>query len=42
MVGVVVDPAQGVEGLEVARSTVIEAGMVPLVIAPAGGRLDVS
>ncbi|WP_030760370.1 MULTISPECIES: catalase [unclassified Streptomyces] len=39
VVGIVADAASDLEGVRGAREAVLEAGMVPLVIAPAGGTL---
>ncbi|MFK0221121.1 catalase [Streptomyces vinaceus] len=40
VVGIVADSAADLEGVRTARQAVFDAGMVPLVIAPAGGTLD--
>ncbi|MFD8797044.1 catalase-related domain-containing protein, partial [Streptomyces vinaceus] len=40
VVGVVADPASDLDGVRAARQAVLDAGMVPLVIAPTGGALD--
>ncbi|WP_341230584.1 catalase [Nocardioides salarius] len=40
LVGIVVDPDAGLDGVEAVRRAVFEAGMVPLVVAPHGGTLD--
>ncbi|NXY95445.1 catalase [Streptomyces sp. BR123] len=39
-VGIIADAAADLEGVRSARQTVLDAGMVPLVIAPTGGNLD--
>jgi catalase len=39
LVGVVVDPAKGLDGISEVRRAILAAGMVPLVIAPRGGEL---
>ncbi|MFJ8159976.1 catalase [Streptomyces sp. NPDC096136] len=40
VVGIVADDQADLDGVRAARRAVLEAGMVPLVIAPAGGTLD--
>ncbi|OKK21914.1 catalase [Streptomyces sp. CB00455] len=40
VIGIVTDGAADVEGVRSVRQAVLDAGMVPLVIAPAGGRID--
>ncbi|MGK5682812.1 catalase [Actinoplanes sp. URMC 104] len=40
LIGIVVDPAAGLDGVAEARSAIFSAGMVPLVIAPHGGVVD--
>ncbi|MEV7192674.1 catalase [Streptomyces sp. NPDC093510] len=40
IVGIVTDGVSGLEGVRTVRRAVLDAGMVPLVIAPAGGTLD--
>lgn len=40
LVGIVVDPDAGLDGVEAVRRAVFEAGMVPLVVAPHGGTVD--
>jgi catalase len=40
MVGIVVDPAGDLDGVETARRTLLAAGVVPLVIGPHGGEID--
>ena len=40
MVGIVVDPSGDLDGVESVRSAVLQAGMVPLLIAPHGGELE--
>ncbi|WP_262848789.1 catalase [Mumia quercus] len=40
MVGIVVDPDGDLSGVEAVRTTIFEAGMVPLVIAPHGGMVQ--
>lgn len=40
VVGIVADGAADLDGIRAARQAVLDAGMVPLVIAPAGGTLD--
>ncbi|MFD0268564.1 catalase [Streptomyces sp. NPDC127106] len=39
-VGIIADDAADLEGVRSARQAVLDAGMVPLVIAPTGGTLD--
>ncbi|MDO3703050.1 catalase [Micromonospora sp. C28SCA-DRY-2] len=39
-VGIVVDPAAGLDGVDEVRRAVFAAGMVPLLIAPHGGTVD--
>lgn len=39
MVGIVVDPAGDLAGVETVRSAIFDAGMVPLLIGPRGGKL---
>lgn len=40
IIGIVAGPAGDLDGVRTVREAVLEAGMVPLVIAPAGGVLD--
>nr|WP_221374657.1 catalase [Actinoplanes polyasparticus] len=40
LIGIVVDPAAGLDGVDEVRTAVFAAGMVPLVIAPHGGVVD--
>jgi catalase len=40
IVGIVTDGADDLDGVRTVRQAVLDAGMVPLVIAPAGGTLD--
>ncbi len=40
IIGIVADEAADLDGVRAARQAVLDAGMVPLVIAPAGGKLD--
>jgi catalase len=40
VIGIVAGPAGDLDGVRAVRAAVLEAGMVPLVIAPAGGVLD--
>ncbi|WP_250006170.1 catalase [Actinoplanes sp. M2I2] len=40
LIGIVVDPAAGLDGVDEVRAAVFAAGMVPLVIAPHGGVVD--
>jgi catalase len=40
MVGIVVDPAGDLDGVETARRTLLAAGVVPLVIGPHGGEIE--
>ncbi|MEU9237593.1 catalase [Streptomyces subrutilus] len=40
VVGIVADAAADLDGVRTARQAVLDAGMVPLVIAPTGGTLD--
>ncbi|MET8291924.1 catalase [Streptomyces sp. NPDC005132] len=40
IIGIVTDGADDLEGVHEVRQIVLDAGMVPLVIAPAGGTLD--
>ncbi|MFE5141338.1 catalase [Streptomyces fagopyri] len=40
VVGIVTESGQDLEGVRTARQAVLDAGMVPLVIAPTGGVLD--
>lgn len=40
MVGIVVDPEGDLDDLRAVRTTVLGAGMVPLLIAPHGGKVD--
>ncbi|MFH9736732.1 catalase [Streptomyces roseolus] len=42
VVGIVTDPAGDVSGVREVREAVLDAGMVPLVVAPAGGVLSTS
>jgi len=40
MIGIVVDPDHGLDGVQAVRHEILAAGMVPLVIAPHGGMLE--
>ncbi|WP_435771113.1 catalase [Nocardioides sp. SYSU DS0651] len=40
MVGIVVDPAAGAEGVETVRAALLGAKVVPLLVAPHGGTVD--
>ncbi|MFD8148418.1 catalase [Streptomyces sp. NPDC059708] len=40
VIGIIADPAADMDGVRSARQAVLDAGMVPLVIAPTGGTLD--
>ncbi|MBH5333483.1 catalase [Streptomyces pactum] len=40
VVGIVAHPGADLDGVRALRSAVLEAGMVPMVVAPTGGRLD--
>ncbi|MBL7260057.1 catalase [Paractinoplanes lichenicola] len=40
LIGIVVDPAAGLDGVAEVRTAIFNAGMVPLVIAPHGGEVD--
>ena len=40
LVGIVVDPDAGLDGVEAVRQAVFDAGMVPLVVAPHGGKVE--
>ncbi|MGW2841070.1 catalase [Streptomyces sp. NPDC001493] len=40
IIGIVADDAADLAGVRTVREAVLDAGMVPLVIAPAGGKLD--
>ncbi|GAB2577175.1 catalase [Paractinoplanes abujensis] len=39
LIGIVVDPAAGLDGVAAVRTAIFNAGMVPLVIAPHGGEV---
>ncbi len=40
VIGIVADAASDLDGVRTARQAVLDAGMVPLVVAPTGGTLD--
>lgn len=40
IIGIVTDGSQDADGVRAVRETMLDAGMVPLVIAPAGGKLE--
>ncbi|MBM2618278.1 catalase [Actinoplanes sp. LDG1-06] len=40
LIGIVVDPAAGLDGVAAVRTEIFNAGMTPLVIAPHGGEID--
>ncbi|MDY7089166.1 MAG: catalase [Actinomycetota bacterium] len=40
LIGIVVDPAAGLDGVAAVRTAIFGAGMVPLIIAPHGGEVD--